>query len=144
MLRYLGRYTHRIAISNHRLVSFDGKHVRFPLEGLRPRRQARHHEAQGKRVSAPLLPPRAAKKGFVRIRHYGLLYNCFRKQCLPLAQKLLAAEARYPLPRSAPKDSTEATSLWHCPKCGRPMRVARRFTAAELSQGRDPDSSHEA
>jgi hypothetical protein len=75
------------------------------------------------------------------IRHYGLLSNRFRKQCLPLAQKLLAADNRYPLSRPAPKDPTEATPLWNCPKCGRPMRVARRFTAAELSARKDLDSS---
>ena len=80
-------------------------------------------------------------KGFVRIRHYGLLSNRFRKQCLPLAQKLLAADGRYPLTRFAPKAPTEHTPLWHCPKCGRPMRVAQRFTAAELSVSRDLDSS---
>jgi len=187
VLRYLGRYTHRIAISNHRLVSFDGKHVRFrwkdyahggkqgvmklkATEFLRrfflhvlPKGFVRirhygllsnrfrwkdyaHGGKQGvmklkateflRRFFLHVLP-----KGFVRIRHYGLLSNRFRKQCLPLAHKLLAADGRYPLPRLAPKAPTEHTPLWHCPKCGRPMRVAQRFTAAELSVSKDLDSS---
>ena len=134
VLRYLGRYTHRIAISNHRLVSFDGKRVRFRWKdyahgGRRGIMKLKATEFL-RRFFLHVLP-----KGFVRIRHYGLLSNRFRKQCLPLAQKLLAADGRYPLPRPAPKDPTESTPLWHCPKCGRPMRVARRFTAAELSSG---------
>ena len=40
-------------------------------------------------------------RGFVRIRHYGLLSNRYRKQCLPLAQKLLALDGRNPLPKPA-------------------------------------------
>ena len=136
----MGHYTHRIAISNHHLLGLDGERVTFRYKdyahGSKPRIMTLSATEFLRRFFLHVLP-----KGFVRIRHYGLLSNRFRKQCLPLAQKLLAAEARYPLPRSAPKDPTEATPLWHCPKCGRPMRVARRFTAAELSQGRDPDSS---
>jgi len=140
VLRYLGRYTHRIAISNHRLVAFDGKRVRFRWKDYA------HGGRQGvmklkateflRRFFLHVLP-----KGFVRIRDYGLLSNRFRKECLPLAQKLLAADGRYPLPKPAPKDPTECAPLWHCPKCGRPMRVARRFTAAELSLRTDLDSS---
>jgi hypothetical protein len=140
VLRYLGRYTHRIAISNHRLVSFDGKHVRFRWkdyahDGRRGIMKLKATEFL-RRFFLHVLP-----KGFVRIRHYGLLSNRFRKQCLPLAQKLIAADGRYPLPRLAPKAPTEHNPLWHCPKCGRPMRVAQRVTAAELSASRDLDSS---
>ena len=139
-MRYFGRYTHRIAISNHRLVAFDGKRVRFRWKDY----------AHGGRQGVMKLKPteflrrfflHVLPKGFVRIRHYGLLSNRFRKQCLPLAQKLLALDGRNPLPKPAPKDPTACAPLWHCPKCGRPMRVARRFTAAELSLSRDLDSS---
>jgi hypothetical protein len=140
VLRYLGRYTHRIAISNHRLVAFDGKRVKFRWKDYA------HGGRQGimklkateflRRFFLHVLP-----KGFVRIRHYGLLSNRFRKECLPLTQKLLAADGRNPLLKLAPKAPTEHTPLWRCPKCGRPMRVARRFTAAELSLRRDLDSS---
>jgi hypothetical protein len=79
-------------------------------------------------------------KGFVRIRHFGLLSNRFRNQSLPLARRLLAIDARDPLPTPVPKAPTDGTPLWHCPKCGRPMFVARRLTAAEVFLSRDLDS----
>jgi hypothetical protein len=67
-------------------------------------------------------------KGFVRIRHYGLLSNRFRNRLLRLARRLLAADGRQqpPLPPAPNCD------LWHCPRCGSPMRVVQRFTAAQL------------
>ena len=64
----------------------------------------------------------------MRIRHYGLLSNRFRKRLLPLARQLLAAEGREPLPLPPLPNS----DLWHCPRCGAPMRVTQRFTAAQL------------
>jgi hypothetical protein len=127
VLAYLGRYTHRMAISNHRLVSFDGEEVRFRW------RDHRHGGIQRvmplgaveflRRFFLHVLP-----RSFVRIRHYGLLSNRFRKQLLPLARTLLAAQGREPLPLPPPPDC----DLWHCPRCGAPMRVAERFTAAQL------------
>ena len=78
-------------------------------------------------------------KGFVRIRHFGLLTNRYRTVCLPLARKLLALDGRDPLP--VPEPTVADTPLWHCPKCGGPMRVARRLTAAELAFTRNLDSS---
>ena len=56
VLRYLGRYTHRVAISNHRLLAFDGEHVTFRLQGLRPWRPAPHDDAHRDGVSPPLRP----------------------------------------------------------------------------------------
>jgi hypothetical protein len=127
VLAYLGRYTHRMAISNHRLVSFDGEKVRLRC------RDYHHGGIQRvmplgaveflRRFFLHVLP-----RGFVRIRHYGLLSNRFRKQLLPLARKLLAAQGREPLPLPPPPDC----DLWHCRRCGAPMRVVERFTAAKL------------
>jgi hypothetical protein len=59
-------------------------------------------------------------RGFVRIRHYGLLSNRFRNRLLPLAHTLLAADGRQQ-PSLPPTPNCE---LWHCPRCGSPMRVA--------------------
>ena len=88
VLRYLGRYTHRIAISNHRLVGFDGKLVRFRWKDYAHGGKQRIMKLKAteflRRFFLHVLP-----KGFVRIRHYGLLSNRFRKPCLSLAQKLL-------------------------------------------------------
>ena len=58
-------------------------------------------------------------KGFARIRRYGLLANRFRKQSLPLARALLAAQGCEPLPPPPMPDCAP----WHCPRCGRPMCV---------------------
>ena len=67
-------------------------------------------------------------KGFVRIRRYGLLSNRFRKQLLPLARTLLTPQEREPLPLPPLPDCAP----WHCPRCGKAMRVTQRFTAAQL------------
>ena len=127
VLRYLGRYTHRMAISNHRLTAFDGEHVSFRwrdyAHGSKQRVMPLDAVEFLRRFFLHVLP-----KGFVRIRHYGLLSNRFRKQLLPLARTLLAAQGHEPLPLP-PLPNCE---LWHCPRCGAPMRVTQRFTAAQL------------
>jgi hypothetical protein len=125
VLRYLGRYTHRVAISNHRLVAFDGEHVSFQWKDYA------HGGAQKimtlaateflRRVFLHVLP-----KGFVRIRHFGFLANCFRTQALGQCRELLAAS---PPPATADR---EQTASWHCPHCGARMEVRQSFTAAEL------------
>src|SRR5262249_34887876 len=127
VLRYLGRYTHRMAISNHRLMAFDGDRVSFRwrdyAHGNKQRVMALDAPEFLRRFFLHVLP-----RGFVRIRHYGLLSNRFRKELLPLAHALLAADGRQQLP--VPSAST--CDLWHCPRCGNPMRVAHRFTGPEL------------
>jgi len=127
VLAYLGRYTHRMAISNHRITAFDGEHVHF---------RWRDHRHGGKQSVMPLHAVEFLRRfflhvlprGFVRIRHYGLLSNRFRKQLLPLARTLLAAQGRETVPLPPPPDC----DLWHCPRCGAPMRVVERFSAAQL------------
>jgi hypothetical protein len=80
-------------------------------------------------------------KGFVRIRHFGLLSNRFRSRSLTLARKLLALDGCHRLPPSPPKSPVRNPPLWLCPRCGGPMSVARRLTAAELSLSSYIDSS---
>jgi len=127
VLRYLGRYTHRMAISNHRLTAFDGERVSFRwrdyAHGGKQRVMTLDAEEFLRRFFLHVLP-----KGFVRIRRYGLLSNHFRKQLLPLAHELLTAQGRQRLPLP-PMPNCD---LWHCPRCGKAMRVVQRFTAAEL------------
>ena len=127
VLRYLGRYTHRVAISNHRLVSFaDGK-VTFRW------RDSAHHNEQKlltlsldeflRRFLLHLLP-----EGFVRIRNFGFLANRKRATTLPLCFQLLSAA-----PQTEQAVSTSGPSdLWSCPKCGGPMMIVERLTAAEI------------
>jgi Putative transposase/Transposase zinc-binding domain len=127
VLGYLGRYTHRMAISNHRLTAFDGERVSFRwrdyAHGSKQRIMTLDAEEFLRRFFLHVLPSR-----FVRIRHYGLLSNRFRNRLLPLAHKLLAEQGHEQLPPPPVSDS----GLWHCPRCGHAMRVLQRFTAAQL------------
>jgi len=130
MLHYLGLYTHRVAISNHRLVSLADGQVTFRW------RDSAHHNEQKlltlsldeflRRFLLHLLP-----KGFVRIRHFGFLANRKRATLLPLAFHLLGAVQE---PRAEPQASStqDSPDLWRCPKCGGPMRVVERLTAAAI------------
>jgi hypothetical protein len=129
VLHYLGRYTHRVAISNHRLVSFADGQVTF-----RWRDSAHNNEQKLLTVSLDeflrrfllhLLP-----KGFVRIRHFGFLTHRRRATTLPLCFQLLDS---VPEPQAKQEVSTASQSdLWFCPKCGGPMEVIERFTAAQI------------
>ena len=62
VLRYLGRYTHRVAISNHRLLAFDGRPRHLPVERLCPWRPAPHDDARHHGVSPPLRPAHSAAR----------------------------------------------------------------------------------
>ena len=126
VLQYLGRYTHRVAISNHRLVSFQDGQVTFRW------RDSAHHNQQKlrtlpvdkflKRFLLHILP-----QGFVRIRHYGFLASRRRATTLPLCFRLLGAAHQPSVP-----SSEDSRPLYRCPKCGGPMKVIERLTAADL------------
>jgi hypothetical protein len=140
VLRYLGRYTHRVAISNHRLLSLEQERVTFRWKDYA------HGGKQGKmtltateflrRFFLHVLP-----KGFVRIRHFGFLANRFRASRLALCQQLLASSASASPETTTTKISSDSTSLWHCPRCGAAMIVIQRLTVLELSQCLYFDSS---
>jgi hypothetical protein len=137
VLRYLGRYTHRVAISNHRLLAFDGEHVTFRWKdyahGGKQRKMTLAATEFLRRFFLHVLP-----KGFVRIRHFGFLANRFRASQLARCRQLLTMDL--PLPPT-PASSGASPSTWHCPHCGTPMVVAQRFSAAELSRCSYFDSS---
>jgi len=129
VLQYLGRYTHRVAISNHRLVSFANGQVTFRWRDSADRNQQKLMTVSLdeflRRFLLHLLP-----KGFVRIRHFGLLANCRRSTLLPLC---LAALGTVPSQIEPETSSTqESEPPWRCPKCGGPMAVIERLTAAQL------------
>jgi hypothetical protein len=130
VLHYLGRYTHRVAISNHRLVSLTDGQVTF-----RWRDSADHNKQKLLSLSVDeflcrfllhILP-----KGFVRIRNFGFLANRKRATLLPRCFQLLGSEQQLQAEQHA--SSTEDFSdSWRCPKCGGPMKVIERLTAAEI------------
>jgi len=127
VLQYLARYTHRVAISNHRLLSVDGDHVTFRWKDY-----AHHSKSRAmtltleeflRRFLQHVLP-----KGFPRIRYFGWFANRRRRDLLPLCRSLLAV---------APPDAAVtpvATAAWQCPVCGSPMRVVELLTATQIQQ----------
>ena len=129
VIRYLGRYTHRVAISNHRLLAFDGERVTFRWKnyahGGKQRTMTLTATEFLRRFSLHVLP-----KGFVRIRHFGFLANRFRSGRLSLCRQLLAAGSPTRTPRPV---SSETCTAWQCPVCGATMVLIQRLTAQELS-----------
>lgn len=127
VLRYLGRYTHRVAISNHRLVSFDGERVTFRWKDYVHGSQARLMTLTAteflRRFFLHVLP-----KGFVRIRHFGFLANRFRAARVKLCRQLLA---NAPLPSTPTQVPVADAAIWHCPHCGAVMIVVERFASKE-------------
>jgi hypothetical protein len=139
VLQYLGRYTHRVAISNHRLVSFIDGQVTF-----RYRHSADHNKQKLRslpldeflsRFLLHLLP-----QGFVRIRHFGFLASRRRAQLLPLCFQLLGVAQQPPHEEHTPS-TDDSPNLYPCPKCGGPMRVSERLTAAEIQLRSPPRTS---
>ena len=129
VLQYLGRYTHRVAISNHRLLALVDGQVTF-----RWRDSADHNRQKVMTLSRDEFLRRfllhMLPKGFVRIRHFGFLANRRRAALLPRC--FAALHATPPKKESETSTAPTAHPLWRCPKCGGPMAVVERFTAAQL------------
>ena len=129
VIRYLGRYTHRGAISNHRLVSFSDGQVTFRW------RDSAHNNEQKlmtlaldeflRRFLLHLLP-----KGFVRIRHFGFLANRRRVELLPLC--FAALDSASAQADAKPSTVQDLSPLGLCPKCGGPMVIIERLTASQI------------
>ena len=120
VLDYVGRYTHRVAISNNRLVSMDGDKVCFRWKDYRDGSQHKTMSLQGgefiRRFLIHVLPD-----GFHRIRYFGFLGNCHRAQKLVLCRQLLrmatAAPADAPADYRCRYEALTGTSLRQCPIC---------------------------
>ena len=108
VLRYLGRYTHRVAISNHRLLAFDGEHVTFSYKDYAHGDARRTMTLSAmeflRRFVQHILP-----RGFVRIRQSGFLANTCRTARVALARTVLATSA----PPAPVSDATESTTTRH-------------------------------
>ena len=126
VLAYLSRYSHRVAMSNRRLISQEGGSVTFAYkdyaDDARPKTMRLAREEFVRRFCLHVLPER-----FVKIRHYGLLGNRKRHERLARARELLGStaqpsEERTPTP-AQPKPERQATG---CPFCHRPSLVFLR------------------
>jgi hypothetical protein len=124
VLAYLSRYTHRVAISNHRLIAFDEVGVTFRYKDYRrdgPERQRVMTLAPHEFIRRFLL--HVLPRGFHRIRHYGLLASSARKANIALARELLAVA-----PPLGPVEVSELLDrLPACPCCGGRMTIIETF-----------------
>jgi len=146
VLEYLGRYTHRIALSNDRLLALDRGEVTFQWKDYRqaPQRNSRRMTLSVgefiRRFLIHTLPP-----GFPRIRHFGFLANRFRKEKLALCRRLLATPASELLPNTAQCLLLLATLTpppsAACPKCGVGVLLRTSLLPAYHWPARPPDTS---
>jgi len=134
VLAYLSRYTHRVAISNSRLIACDERGVTFRWKDYRAHGRTRYKtmtlstEEFMRRFLLHVLPG-----GFHRIRHYGLLANFTRKNNIAIARKLL----QQPAPDlhsntekpDTPNGAVQPTFI--CRHCGAPMIVIETFSRAQ-------------
>jgi len=115
---YIGRYTHRVAVSNHRLLDIDGGRVQFRWKDYRDHRQKTmtlSAEEFIRRFLLHVLPDR-----FQRIRYYGLFGNRYRQQKLARCRQLLGMPEPQPSQPQDYRDRFEqltGVSLWRCPVC---------------------------
>jgi len=127
VLHYLARYTHRVAISNHRLLSVSHNAVSFRWKdyahGSQQRTLTISPEEFLRRFLQHVLP-----KGFPRIRYFGWLANRRRRDLLPLCRYLLHQQT----PATNTSCANETVPVRQCPNCNGPMYTIERFTAAEI------------
>jgi len=130
VLAYLARYTHRVAISNRRLIAADASDVTFTFKDYRiegPGRYKRMTLETGEFIRRFLI--HVLPRGFHRIRHYGLLASGARAENLATLRILIALAA----PASKRKQTDKADALTFaapvrlCPCCGGPMLIAETF-----------------
>jgi Putative transposase/Transposase zinc-binding domain len=139
MLAYLARYTHRVAISNNRLVGHDERGVTFRYKDYRHNGQARYRamtlapDEFIRRFLLHILP-----KGFHRIRHYGLLASPGRKANIARARELIAAPIPEAAPPAAPNAANPDAAADHrppCPCCGGRMLIVETFGRSGTPRG---------
>ena len=133
VLAYLSRYTHRVAISNQRLLALDERGVTFRWKDYRATGKTRYQTMTlaanefMRRFLLHVLP-----SGLHRIRHYGLLANAGRREHLAQARALLQvlpAAAESPVPQAMPVTIVAPTFV--CPHCGAAMIIVETFARGQ-------------
>jgi hypothetical protein len=131
VLEYLGRYTHRVAISNHRIISMDNGRVTFTYKDRKNKNEIKQMTLDAdefiRRFLLHVLP-----KGFFKIRYFGFLSHTNKKQLIPLIRKLIDPDAA--LPQKIKQESISEMMLRLtgidiscCPKCkkGKMIRITK-------------------
>ena len=136
LLGYLGRYTHRVAISNERILSVDKDSVRFLwrdyADGNRQKQMCLRHEEFIRRFLQHVLP-----HGFCKIRYYGILSNRCRKEALAVCRKALGVSPAVRVPKLSWQEryrQLTGTDWATCPLCGKGHMV----TVMWIPAGRAP------
>jgi len=138
VLKYLARYTHRVAISNHRLLALDDGRVRFLWKNY----------ARGSKIQVMTLDVveflrrfllHVLPRGFMRIRHYGILANTNKATMLAQCREALNAKIHAPEATSTADLSVvlDPDDLRSCPQCGN----GRMLIAATLQPGEQPPAA---
>jgi Putative transposase len=145
VLAYLARYTHRVAISNSRLIALDERGVTFQYKDYRRNGQARYRTmtlTSGEFIRRFLL--HVLPKGFHRIRHYGLLASAGCKANIARARELMAA----PMPAADPPAADDAADPHAtpdhrppCPCCGGRMIIVEVFARGAAPRGPPPSGA---
>jgi len=134
VLAYLSRYTHRVAISNSRLIKTDARTVTFRVKNYRAKGRERYTTmtlATGEFIRRFLI--HVLPQGFHRIRHYGLFAGSAKAECIATARRLLdmpvptiAAEA------NSSREEADDTLDPPCPCCGGRMRIIEVFKRGQI------------
>ncbi len=139
VLAYLSRYTHRVAISNSRLISCDKRGVIFKYKDYRAQGRERYKTMSLsitefiRRFLIHVLP-----QGFHRIRHYGLFANGGRTRNIARARELLATPAPETDDTHTAEDKEPPVLVQPCPHCGGAMIVIETFERGQKPRGHAP------
>ncbi|MFT5156876.1 MAG: hypothetical protein ACI83I_001426 [Bacteroidia bacterium] len=120
VIEYLGRYTHKIAISNHRLTALSKKQITFNYKYYRAEGKSKQMQLSVpefiRRFSLHILP-----KGFVRMRHYGTLSSTWKRGKLQELQRKMLSKSNKT--DKQPEGQSSCNKLHQCPKCKLPTLV---------------------
>ncbi len=137
VLSYLSRYTHRVAISNNRLVSADADTVAFRWKDYRIKNGDRQKVM---RLATPEFIRRflilVLSDGFHCIRHYGLLASSARKTNIRKIRALLGSQRTEEITEPEEPETTSLTLREPCPCCGGPMRIIEIFRRGQIPMSR--------